>query len=68
MWGVYIFIGIIIGCALTAVFDRLFSGYDGSITLDDTDEQRTVWILRYDRNPNKLYKQKSIRLKVKLKK
>lgn len=64
-------IGIIfvIGCLIGSVFGftlhaLLSGGYDGRLTVDDTSEEKTSWVLQYDGDPNDIVNRKSIRFQV----
>lgn len=54
-------IGFVFGFTLHAI---LSGGYDGRLTVDDTNEVKTNWVLQYDGDPDEITKKKSIRFQV----
>lgn len=63
----YIFIGLIVGFLICCI-PKFLSSYDGSIIIDDTDNDKTTWIIAYDGDPYEISKRKVIKLKVRIKK
>ena len=59
-------IGIIAGFVTGVFFARKPS--DGYFVIDDTDDEKTSWVLDVNFDPDKIPYKKSIHLKVKIKK
>lgn len=59
-------IGFVLGAFSYAVFTKIFHRSDGIFLVDDSDEEKTRWTLRYNSDPNDILKKRFVRFEVHL--
>lgn len=65
----WVLIGMIMGIVLSALYRSvILPKCDGTIVIDDSDEEKTKWQLIYDGDPNDISNKKSIRFRVHIEK
>ena len=68
LWIVFI-LATIMGFASGAVLSRVFEGRqeDGTITVDQTSDDKIIWNIKYDGDPYELQKKKTVTFKIRTK-
>lgn len=61
---ILLIIGVVCGLILSSIFFIFFRGFDGAIIVSNSDGDRIMWTVRYDRNPEEITKHKSVRFRV----
>lgn len=67
IYGIFFILGLVFGSGVFLLLSYVFTGFDGTFIIDDSDPTTTRWTLEMKIDPSEIAKKKKVKMKVKIK-